>query len=159
MRAIVYNKNSDNKTPCKRSGCGLIKSLLFLFFINDYHSFCCLLSFVLYFVFARSCLGNGSFFTLFEKTQKTNRLSIQSDGAGDFLYVYCSGIIFDSGLSAACPPGTALVRKSGKTPFLKNERKIIYVRKAMRFAAYLLLIAACAAASLAIGTRNGEQET
>ena len=32
VRAIVYNKNSDNKTPCKRSGCGLIKSLLFLFF-------------------------------------------------------------------------------------------------------------------------------
>ena len=29
----------------------------------------------------------------------------------------------------------------------------------MRFAAYLLLIAACAAASIAIGTRNGEQET
>ena len=135
VRAIVYNKNSDNKTPCKRSGCGLIKSLLFYFFINDYHSFCCLLSFVLYFVFARSCLGNGSFFTLFEKTQKTKSPVHPVRWRRRFFICLLFGNHFRQRIVRSLSAGYSACPESGKTPFLKNERKIIYVRKAMRFAA------------------------
>lgn len=123
VRAIVYNKNSDNKTPCKRSGCGLIKSLLFYFFINDYHSFCCLLSFVLYFVFARSCLGNGSFFTLFEKTQKTKSPVHPVRWRRRFFYMF---IVRESFSTADCPQLVRQVQRLsgiGENPVFEKRTK------------------------------------
>lgn len=159
VRAIVYNKNSDNKTPCKRSGCGLIKSLLFLFFHKRLSLVLLSPFFCSIFCFCPFLFGKRVFFTLFEKTQKTKSPVHPVRWRRRFFICLLFGNHFRQRIVRSLSARYSACPESGKTPFLKNERKIIYVRKAMRFAAYLLLIAACAAASLAIGTRNGEQET
>lgn len=140
----------------------MVKTLLFCFYqfsIDFITRF--VVSFLLFYILFLPVpvWETGLFLPFLRKRKKQNRLSIQSDGAGDFFICLLFGNHFRQRIVRSLSARYSACPESGKTPFLKNERKIIYVRKAMRFAAYLLLIAACAAASLAIGTRNGEQDT
>ena len=123
VRAIVYNKNSDNKTPCKRSGCGLIKSLLFLFFHKR-------LSLVLLSPFFCSTLcfcpflfGKRVFFYPFWENAKNKIACPSSPMAQAIFYMF---IVRESFSTADCPQLVRRVQRLsgiGENPVFEKRTK------------------------------------